>query len=119
MITVWKELAELEATFELMIELVATTPLVVLVKILPVEESVLVVEDATKFWSDVAATTPLTVDVSTTPLVERALELITEDVAIDPPIFEVIILPDKDSVFGTERFVTLRFVVVALVAIIS
>jgi hypothetical protein len=108
-----------------MIELVADTPLVLLVSVFPVEESVfevtalevavtpftvevivlptvpsrLVVEDAMALARLVVASTPFTVDDSTTPEVLRALELMIEVELATPFTVEVMVLALLDTPF--------------------
>jgi hypothetical protein len=53
------------------------------------------VDDATRLVRSVEVATPLMVVVSTAPLVERALEVIIEEVAVTPLMVEVSVLPDE------------------------
>jgi hypothetical protein len=57
-----------------------------------------VVEDATRLVRSVEVATPFMVVVRVAPLVERALEEITEEVAVTPLMIVVSVLPERDCV---------------------
>jgi hypothetical protein len=59
---------------------------------------------------------PLTIVEKVLVVVERVLELIIDEVPIDPPRLEVKVLAEDERVLATFKLVTLRLVVVALVA---
>ena len=63
-------------------------------------------------WRSVDVATPFTIEVSIVPLDVKLLELIIDEVEIDPPMLEVIVLEAEDKVFGTSKLVTERLVVV-------
>ena len=77
----------------------------------------LVVPELITDCKSVVVATPLIVEVSTVPATERLLLLIIGVEDIDPPRLEVMVLTLELKVLGTVRFVTARFVVVALVAV--
>jgi hypothetical protein len=56
--------------------------------------------------------TPFTIEVSIVPDAVKLLELIIEEVEIDPPMLDVIVLDADDNVFGTSKLVTDKLVVV-------
>lgn len=97
---------------------VAITPLTteVRTKLLVVVEMVRVCEVPASIidWRSVEVATPLIVVVRTVPEAESALEVMMLEVAVEPPTFEVRILPSAESAFGTFKFVTDKFVPVAL-----
>lgn len=70
------------ATFELMIVVVATTPLVVLVRVLLVEVRVLEVEEATKLASETVVVTPFTLDIKLVPLAIRELRCTSDPLVV-------------------------------------
>lgn len=78
---------------------VATCPLTVEVRMKELVEVEMVrvceVDDATRLVRSVEVATPLMVVVSTAPLVERALEVMIEEVAVTPLMVEVRVLPDE------------------------
>ena len=78
---------------------VATCPLTVEVRMKELVEVEMVrvceVDDATRLVRSVEVATPLMVVVSTAPLVERALEVMIEEVAVTPLMVEVSVLPDE------------------------
>jgi hypothetical protein len=65
----------------------------------------------------VVVATPLIVEVSIVPATERLLELIIGVEDIDPPRLEVMVFTLLERVLGTDKFVVVKFVVVALVAV--
>ncbi len=112
---VWKTLAEEEAVFEVIAEVVATTPLTVEVIVLPEVVAVLV---TARPAIEVVAITPLMLVVRIP--VEVAKEVVAlvimEEVATELlPTVEVRVLPDTLRVLLVFRLVTARFVPVALV----
>jgi hypothetical protein len=60
---------------------------------------------------------PLTIVEKVLVVVERVLELIIDEVPIDPPRLEVNVLAEDERVLFTFKLVTLKLVVVALVNI--
>jgi hypothetical protein len=106
-----------ESVFELIIVVVAKTPLIVLLKTLAAEVKVLVVEEAIKEAKFVVVETPFTVEVKFDPLIVKPLLLIILLVAIDPPKLEVKVLPVAFKLLLVDKLVTERLVVVALVAV--
>ena len=61
---------------------------------------------------EVVAITPFTVEVITPALAFKVLELMIDEVEIDPPMLEVKVFVAEDKVFGTFKLVTERLVVV-------
>jgi hypothetical protein len=93
-------------------ELVATTPFIVVVRVLPDN---VCVKEFIKFTT--AEASPLIVDVNEFVVVEITFELIIVDVPIEPPTFEVKTLPSAERIFETERLETVKFEIVAFVAV--
>jgi hypothetical protein len=88
------------------------------VKLLVEVETVrtLVVPELMMDWRSVEVATPFTVEVRTVPEAVRALEVMMEEVPIEPPTLEVRVLPVADSELVVERLVMVALVRVALVA---
>ena len=88
-----------ERLFEVTADEVAVTPFTVLEIVLPTVPSVLVVEEARALARLVVAVTPLTFDVRTTPAVDRVLVLMILVELATPLTVEVIVLADDDTPF--------------------
>jgi hypothetical protein len=115
--TVAKLLVVVERLLELMILDVATTPFVVLVRMFPVEDSVLVVDEATRFESEVVANTPFTVEERITPEADSVFELIIE-VELATPLtvdVKVLALLETPLLEMTEEVATTPLIVVVKV----
>ncbi len=97
LITVANELVVVARLFALMIDEVATTPLVVFVSTLPTDVKVLVVDEAIAFAREVVAVMPFTVDERITPLVERTFALMIEVELATPLTLEVMVLALEDT----------------------
>jgi hypothetical protein len=122
---------------------VATTPFIVVVRVLPdkvcvnefiifvmadaipftkvvnvfvVVEIVFVVPPASTEVNEVVDTTPFTFEVKMVPEADNVLLVIILLVPTDPPTFEDIMFPIAESIFETERLLTLKFEIVAFVA---
>jgi hypothetical protein len=65
--------------------------------------------------TEVVAITPFTVEVITPEAADIVFPVIIDEVACDPPTFEVITFPVDESVFGTEIESTVKLEIVALV----
>ena len=93
---------EIVLEFTKLAEVVATTPLVILVKVkllvVVATESVFVVDDATAFLMSTVVVTPLTLEVRLVPEAVRALLLIIVEVAVIPLVELLITLPLEDNV---------------------
>lgn len=91
---------------------VATTPLIVVVSVLPER---VCVNEFIKFTT--ADDIPFIIDAKVLVVVEIVFEFIIEVVETDPPILLVIVLADEESVFGTDKFVKVAFVPEMLVIV--
>ena len=98
------------------IELVASTPFTVLLRIFAAFESECAVEDATRFASDVVAVTPLSTEVRTTPVVLRLFELIAVVVLMTPLTLEVITFAADETVLLE---ITLLVAVTPLIVVVK
>lgn len=67
-------------------------------------------------WRSVEVATPLTVEVRTVPEAVSALEVMMEEVPIEPPTLEVRVLPVAERALVVLRLVMVALVRVALVA---
>jgi hypothetical protein len=97
-----------------MIEEVAITPLIFVVKIFPDDDCV---NELMKLTTLDAI--PFTNEVKELEVVEIVLEFTIVVVETEPPIFEVIVLMTDDKVFGTLKLVTVALVMVALAIVPS
>jgi hypothetical protein len=92
-------------SFAVMTVVVAVTPLITVVKILPVVDCVNeLIREAS------VPDTPFTIVWNTLADEEATLLVMMVEVADDPPMFEVRILPVAESVFEAVRLVTVKFV---------
>jgi hypothetical protein len=109
-----KELVDVDTVKLLLviIELVATTPFIILVNVFPVADWV---KEFIKLVK--AEVTPFTIFANELVVVEITFEFIIVEVPIDPPTFEVIVFTKEDSIFETDKFVTARLVPVAFVKV--
>jgi hypothetical protein len=87
-----KTLAAEPSVFDVTALEVAVTPFTILEIVLPDVESKLVVDEAMTLASEVVAVTPFTVELRTTPLVDRAFELMIEVELATPLTVEVMVL---------------------------
>jgi hypothetical protein len=80
----------------------------------PVYERELLVPLAIAFVRFTDEDIPFTEDVIVAPFNVKLLELIIEDVEIDPAILDVIVFAEDVNVFGTDKLVNVAFVAVIL-----
>ena len=110
------ELTSEVKTFEVTADVVAATPLTVVVIVLPEVVAELVVDDATMPASDVVEVTPLTFETRFVPDVERPFELTAvvvdttpfTSVVITLPLEVSVLLPMTDEVAETPLIVVVK-----------